>query len=648
MRRIGLGAILVVAVGCGDAAANAPADDGAPIAVDADSDAATVDADVGTDTAQPACDPAGSCSALGRSCADPSTLVTCAKDADGCLRATSQPCGMNQTCTPTGVDAACVCKPDPTCTVAGPTCGDSTTLVSCALDAQGCPVASGSMACGDLQICTGAAGVASCGCVTPSVCPVAGPACQDASTLVQCTANSLGCLSATSPTKCDATERCLGGACGCNPTLAPDPATGVFVSATGGSDATGLGTTVSPYATISKAIAAAQSAAVPNVYVAPGIYHESLALTDSPVGVFVQGGWIVSGTIWLQDCDANAKNATDVRGGAIAVRATDLSHASGLRQLTIHTQATGDPTPSGLDGASLIGVFVTGASSKLTLDQVAILSGKAGDGGPGRLANDGVGVIGGGSGASCGDGTSASAPGPAGIAAPTEGTFSASGFTPASGIFGGNGAPGSAGKIFAPTCQTLNTCSAGCGYSSSGPGGTVCGSAGTCGGGGVGGGGGFGGGGGGASVALLVAGSGASVTLRGGTLTAGAGGAGAAGSSGGRGANGTAGSTGSPNCALSYNPVSNGTCSCGFLCTQNYFACQGTQVCGGAGGGYQGGSGGAGGAGGGGAGGPSYAIVTVGAPNVILEGAPSLAFGSGGAGAGGAVAGSARARLDVP
>jgi hypothetical protein len=417
----------------------------------------------------------------------------------------------------------------------------------------------------------------------------------------------------------------------------PDPAKGVFVDGSTGSDSTGDGSMAKPYQTIGHGIQATALAGTPNVYVAPGTYAESLAIPAATAGVFVRGGWTVSAGVWQTDCAAAPESRTIVQGGQTAVEAADITAPSGLSSLTVLTEADATSIP----GGSLLGVFVHGTNATFLLDDVVVASGIAGPGRPSTYVPPQTGVACGACTASPANG-STPAPGPSATA---QGTFSASGFTPADGhpgAFGSNGTtgtpPGTPGTI------TYNSgCSGGCFFPCSTLTSQATGTAGSCGCGGKGGNPGVAGSGGGASAAVVLQGTGASVAITRSALTAGNGGQGSPGSAGGAPASGTSGSQGTQNCVASV------TCGYGLCIGGQYGGCgqfpTTTPEC--AAGGTTGGTGatgGAGSAGGGGAGGPSYALVTAGGATASVDGATTLAFGQGGTGAGGAPNGGAAAQ----
>jgi hypothetical protein len=642
-----------------------------------------------------ACVPNTACSSLGTSCQDPATLVTCTLDSSNCLVSTPTTCPTGEDCMGSAPSAACGCLNETPCAATGPNCAGTSEIVTCTADAHGCLSATQASACPDHESCKGNAGSAACSCANDPACQGAGPVCADAAETESCSADSNGCLYVSSapiacpaPTTacsagqcicpiaeeivcsgactdtatdanncgacgvaCAADQICSSHLCTCNPDYHPDGTRGVFVREDSGDDRTGLGTATSPYATINKGISAAMAAGLPNIYVGPGQYFESEAISDSAEGISVQGGWTINGESWSQDCRATARANTLLLGGSVAVKANNVVHASGFSHMTIEAVSS-TATPADAGAASVIGVFVDGPNSVFYLKDVLVVASDAPSGGAASSGTSGSNFTNGG-GFLCGDG--ANGPNPtAGSSARNQGVFSAIGFSPADGASGTSGTAGNPGtRGGSGTCAQVYTCSAECGSCSSIPTGSVCGTSGFCGPGGGGGGVGSAGRGGGASVAVLVDGSNAVLTAVGSSLRSGKGGAGSSGGSGGQGGLFSSGSSGSQKClssAATNSCIASGQCSCGFFCTKTSFSCGNFEtVCGQAGGpGGSGGLGGNGSAGGGGAGGPSYALVTVGGALANIDVASALAFGTGGPGAGGAPTGNAAAIHNGP
>jgi hypothetical protein len=588
------------------------------------------------------CPTSPSCTAPGTAC-DGESVVTCGVDGSGCLVAlTETPCAPHETCSASGGGAACICTADSTCTAIGTACASPTQTESCALDQNGCLyVSSAPVDCpAPTTACVGGA----CAC-PEAVDVVCDGACTDTATD---RANCGACGSA-----CATNETCGSGACTCDPAYSPDPTTGVFVDGVGGNDTTGSGNAASPYASITKGIAAAHAAGVPNVYVAPGTYSESLAITDAPAGVVVEGGWTVSNGVWGQDCTATARDNTTLVGGAVAVTATAVQHASGFVHMTI--ESTTPATATNTDGTSSIGVLVSGDDSVVFLTDVAVTAANGGAGGAAAGGANGGNATG--YGVPCSNGANGAA-GATGSAAGSQGTFTATGFVSADGKTGAFGAAGNAGTSGGEgQYQALYTCSEGCGRCNVELSGGFYAATGYCGAAGNSGWPGTGGRGGGASVAVMVAGAGAALTLQNASLESGIGGSATTGGAGGVGGSPTNGAAASQLCELSQTEnaactSSSDCCDYGAFgtCEEDEAYCPAeVMVCaqGGTAGG-RGGAGGAGGAGGGGAGGPSYALVTFGGAIANVDAATSLVHGAGGSGAGGGANGSGADRHDGP
>ncbi len=296
------------------------------------------------------------------------------------------------------------------------------------------------------------------------------------------------------------------------PTCVPRPpsAAGIYVDGVNGSDATGDGTAGNPYQTIAAAIPVAEGAATQNVYLAPGTYAESVAFGDSLAGTTLIGGWTRNGASWASDCADGARTRTVIQGGTIAVHVVSVIHPSGFAHLTIQTVASATAVAD-TPGVSLIGLLVEGAGSAITLDDVAVVSGAAAAGGSASAGTASTGVISCTGTGDCSDGGAGIAP-PAGTPAASAGSFSRTGFAPSDGQRGAagfNGSNGTAGGG-ASSATNITGCNTGCGTDCSVTSMTTLTSQqGFCGCGGVAGAPGLQGRGGGASVALLLAGDGA-------------------------------------------------------------------------------------------------------------------------------------------
>ncbi len=399
---------------------------------------------------------------------------------------------------------------------------------------------------------------------------------------------------------------------------AVDTSAGVFVARTGSDADSGSGcgrTPGAPCQTINAGIATARALGRTIVYVAAGVYTEQVALAAQ---VSVRGGWRFESGLWSFDCSAHPEAIVVIQAPANANRTILADNLAGTSVLST-VRVLSKPTPSSSE--SLYGVFASGSTTTVILDNVVVEVANAGDGQTGATGSTGAAPA---SSCSAGDGLAGSPAGGLGTGA-LAGTFSASGYAPTTGLQGGSGAPGHDGTAApAPTPVSYTVCSFVllCGES----GANCTGSAGTHGCGGRAGGGGLGGTGGGSSIAVFVAG--ARVTLQGGSYTAGNGGRGARGGSGGTGTSGSAGTQGdSKTCTDARH------CALGCANDPNVV-----------GPGTTGGTGGTasnGGQGGGGSGGSSYAVIVGAAGLVTYLATPKLATGSAGTSLGNGASGMA-------
>jgi hypothetical protein len=116
-------------------------------------------------------------------------------------------CGPRQSCTASTGSVACTCNVDPQCSDAGTLCLGSDSLLTCGLDSNLCPYASGTQTCLDGG-CYGSAGSAKC---CTDECGAAGSVCEG-NTLITCALGPNGCLVQTLGT-CS----CGGDAGACGP-----------------------------------------------------------------------------------------------------------------------------------------------------------------------------------------------------------------------------------------------------------------------------------------------------------------------------------------------------------------------------------------------------------------------------------------------
>jgi hypothetical protein len=404
----------------------------------------------------------------------------------------------------------------------------------------------------------------------------------------------------------------------CHATV-PSP-TAVYV-APSGIDGAGCGAPTAPCATVMAGLGVAEARAADAVYVEEGKYPETIKLYSGKVSIV--GGWIDTGGVWTRDLSSAATSKTTLASFAYSttVSAPMLSGSSTLCSLTIASKATAGA------GETLYGVFVTGPSYTMTLENVDIVMSAGGNGAAGSPGAAGAS----GSTAGCAAGSGATGTtGPSGAPGSTGSVFNG-GYKAGDGALAMTGLAGAAGSSPGPpSCVSCISCSLpGCMPTAPAP---VCGTTGSSGCGGKGGGPGMGGQGGGSSVAVFAFDNAVVQINAGVSLTAGAGGSGGLGGPGGpggAGTNGSAGTSAAACCLGGDTCVLSGSCSC--------MGPTGVGMGGSAGG--AGGNGGQGGAGGGGSGGYSCAILE--GSGARVTGSPVGTLGAAGAGAGGAPNGKA-------
>lgn len=435
------------------------------------------------------------------------------------------------------------------------------------------------------------------------------------------------------------------GPVACDPTNVADAGDGVFVSKLASSGFED-GSAVAPMTRLAAGIELARARGRSAVYVAPGVYDETVVL---PPGLHLRGGWRVDANLdWRRDCaeDAASKVVIVARGVEAPVvtvdRASDDEGTAPaiIEALTIST--TGDVTGAlpGEPGASLVGLLVRGGIH-VTLERVSIRTHTAGAGGPVAAGTMGAAAETHCKKTECYDGLVGESGAAATPAQP--GSWGQDGrFTPGDGSPGGPGATGHSGTPGGPeTCFGAEECVSSCTpFPECAPrfrDEPTCSQPGQCGCGGFGGGGGEAGRGGGASVALVAVGATTSVLLRGTSLSAGKGGDASAGGPGGTGGIGSSGALGQAS-----RPCTRGYCD--LLETRCAYNTDEPERADGGSAGGNGGPGGPGASGSPGAGGPSLAVVTVGGASVTVERSELTAS----AGGSGEPAGVSAARLDAP
>jgi hypothetical protein len=421
----------------------------------------------------------------------------------------------------------------------------------------------------------------------------------------------------------------------CDPDAAPGD--GIFVSALTGDDDAGQGTALLPFASIGVGIQAALASQAHVIYLAQGTYAEAVVVPDHAGGLFIEGGWVVTGSTWTLDCSAGVVGKTVIAAPAdasVAVTAQDVVHASGLRRLTVATAGAGASEPD-QSGQSLTGVLVSGVGSVFSLADVDVIAGDGGAGGPASAGEPGADGPSPGAEESCtgtgdcSDGTDGGqAPAP-GLPADAPGEFDEEGYHPSDGGPGTDGAAGQHGTGSPQGPQVNGNCASQCACNNNSCGSPPTmesGQPGRCGCAGEGGRGGARGRGGGASVAVMIVGDGATLSVVASLLHAGKGGDGSEGGLGGAGGEGSPGVAGAPG-------VCHGGCATGGGPCENCYSAYPSELAGGAAGGT-GGDGATGGRGGAGAGGHAYAVVRIAGGKLLLDEATTLEVGAAGVGAG--------------
>ena len=205
----------------------------------------------------------------------------------------------------------------------------------------------------------------------------------------------------------------------------------IFVDGAKGSDIND-GSMKSPKQTIMDGIAAARAATPPKaVYVSKGTYAETLVLAD---GVSIYGGYDASAG-WSRGLNLTAVESP----AAVGVIARNLTKPTELQLLVITAANAGAPLPNG-DGASSVGLQITGSSGVLTVRGCVI---NAGAGGAGAVGTDtAVGAAGGNGGAAIG--TTRGAPG-SGCQGASGGLGADAVNGPSTGIAGGSGVQAAGG-----------------------------------------------------------------------------------------------------------------------------------------------------------------------------------------------------------
>jgi hypothetical protein len=141
-------------------------------------------------------------------------LSTCDLDSNGCLAIIkTAPCATGLTCQGAAPSASCKCPAPPTECVGGigTACRSTAQVVTCARDASGCLVINSIMTCAAGKPCTGSLPSAACTCPTPPTdCAAGTGALCAAGKLETCGQDANGCVVLASALTCPAGKPCGG------------------------------------------------------------------------------------------------------------------------------------------------------------------------------------------------------------------------------------------------------------------------------------------------------------------------------------------------------------------------------------------------------------------------------------------------------
>jgi uncharacterized membrane protein YgcG len=230
---------------------------------------------------------------------------------------------------------------------------------------------------------------------------------------------------------------------------------GVFVAtaAKGGNDTSGLGTMLSPYATVSHAIAESHGATA--IYVCGGSYVDQITVSGA---LNLYGGLTCAGHVWAYSGDAASVPVVTGSTPSFTLEVNALAAAVHVDDMAFRA-----PDANAADlGESSIAVWVN-ASTNVTFQRVTMTSGAGAMGATGSSGDDwadasapmGANATGGTGGASvaCPCGSSIGGGGNAGVS-PGSGT---SGGPVVDGGTGGDGLGGVFGSVTIDTCSNGNT-----------------------------------------------------------------------------------------------------------------------------------------------------------------------------------------------
>ena len=166
--------------------------------------------------------PAGCMATAGSFCSSGTTLESCTADSDSCIyKQAPKTCPAGKPCSGPYGAASCSCAAPPaSCqNVTGTVCDGTGGYVRCQYDGNMCLAIQGTTTCSGGQQCSGAAGSATCRCLAdPPECLGVknGTVCMGNS-VVSCTTNAEGCVTASQAKTCNSSKPCGGpvGAADC-------------------------------------------------------------------------------------------------------------------------------------------------------------------------------------------------------------------------------------------------------------------------------------------------------------------------------------------------------------------------------------------------------------------------------------------------
>jgi formylglycine-generating enzyme required for sulfatase activity len=244
-------------------------------------------------TAACTCNASTVCTETGTACDGNGTVATCDKDANGCFYAAStQPCASPESCVGNAPNAKCALTCTSTCTP-GQTLCVTGGLETCTLGTNGCWAYGPAVACGAHQSCTGPSGSGMCTCNVSATCAAVGKVCATTSTLATCAQDAQGCFYESGSTPCT-NGACSVGACctnACTITAGQCVTGGLETCATQSSGCTAWGSPVACPAATPYCSAGACTATPPSCQVsAPGTTNCGAASESCCTSLEVPGG----------------------------------------------------------------------------------------------------------------------------------------------------------------------------------------------------------------------------------------------------------------------------------------------------------------------------------------------------------------------